>query len=148
MSNTHVPYLSQCIFYFRYNKRQKRQNIAMLKTTAILPALHRTASAPLPSAVTRQPTQPAQTIQILFPPNTSTDQPSTSHTVQKSARYRAEQLKRADPNRRQATKSSYVCKHCGKPKTADYGHKQPRKGKWYCLSFGDIDEWKRQNNLL
>ena len=119
----------------------------MLTSATVLPPRHRVSSDPLPPAVSRHPIQPATAIQLSFQPVAAPQQQRPGRIPKQSAKYRTDKLDKEDPNRKRVTKFSYACKHCGNPKTKEYGHRKPRSDLWYCPSFGDFMTWKRENNL-
>ena len=109
---------------------------------------------PVPlSLASRQPVQPATVMTIQFAPNTAGQaefwKEGSSRQTQKSAMYRNMQLDKDQPNRKRNRRGTpYECKHCNKPKTKDYGHKQPKRGKWYCQEFPlSFEEWKTANGI-
>ena len=134
---------TDCSCFCRHNKRQKKQDVALLTSMQPLPAKRRVATQPLPvpiSLASRQPVQPAMVMTIQFAPNTAGQaefwKEGSSRKTQKSAMYRNMQLDKDQPNRKRNRRGTpYECKHRNKPKTKDYGHNQPKRGKWYCPEF-------------
>ena len=132
-----------CIF--RHNERQKKQNVAMLSSVALLPAKRKIAPAPLPPAVTRHPINPTTTIHMTFPEVVIEPAQPVVRKLKQSAIYRNVKLDKPEPAK---TVRTYRCTLCKQPKAKEYGHSQVVRGKWYCPSYGDFVKWKKQNGLL
>ena len=117
----------------------------MLSSVALLPAKRKIAPAPLPPAVTRHPINPTTTIHMTFPEVVIEPAQPVVRKLKQSAIYRNVKLDKPEPAK---TVRTYRCTLCKQPKTKEYGHSQVVRGKWYCPSYGDFVEWKKQNGLL
>ena len=101
-----------CIF--RHNERQKKQNVAMLSSVALLPAKRKIAPAPLPPAVTRHPINPTTTIHMTFPEVVIEPAQPVVRKLKQSAIYRNVKLDKPEPAK---TVRTYRCTLCKQPKT-------------------------------
>ena len=129
---------TDCSCFCRHNKRQKKQDVALLTSMRPLPVMWRLATRPLPARISlasRQPVQPATLMKIQFAPNTAGQAEFWRRQTCKSAMYRNIQLDKEQPNRkRNRGGTRYECKHCNKPKAIDYGQKVKGAAQnLYCL---------------